>query len=43
VDWIIDLFFKRDVTRLKTPTEEIAFKPNISDRSFSPESESVKK
>src|SRR6058998_3401989 len=34
VDWIIDLFFKRDVTRLKTPTEEIAFKPNISDSSF---------
>jgi len=34
VDWIIDLFFKRDVTRLKTPTEEIAFKPNTSDRSF---------
>lgn len=43
VDWIIDLFFKRDVTRLKTPTEEIAFKPNISDRSFSPESESIQK
>jgi NADH dehydrogenase len=34
VDWIIDLFFKRDVTRLKTPTEEIAFKANTSDRSF---------
>ena len=34
VDWIIDLFFKRDVTRLKTPAEEIGFKPNISDRSF---------
>ena len=34
VDWIIDLFFKRDVTRLKTPTEEIAFKPNTPDRSF---------
>ena len=31
VDWLIDLFFKRDVTRLKTPTEEIAFKPNTSD------------
>ena len=43
VDWITDLFFKRDVTRLKTPTEEIAFKPNISDRSFSPESESNQK
>jgi NADH:quinone reductase (non-electrogenic) len=43
VDWIIDLFFKRDVTRLKTPTEEIAFKPNISDRSFFPESESNQK
>jgi len=34
VDWIIDLFFKRDVTRLKTPTEEIAFKPNTPERSF---------
>ncbi|HEX2305905.1 MAG TPA: NAD(P)/FAD-dependent oxidoreductase [Nitrososphaeraceae archaeon] len=34
VDWMIDLFFKRDVTRLKSPTEEIAFKPNIYDRSF---------
>ncbi|HTH22545.1 MAG TPA: hypothetical protein VL854_10040, partial [Nitrososphaeraceae archaeon] len=34
VDWIIDLFFKRDVTRIKTPTEEIAFKPNTPDRSF---------
>jgi hypothetical protein len=22
VDWFIDLFFKRDVTRLKTPIEE---------------------
>ena len=43
VDWIIDLFFKRDVTRLKTPTEEIAFKPNISDRSFTSPSESIQK
>ena len=43
VDWMIDLFFKRDVTRLKTPTEEIAFKPNISDRSFSAESGSIQK
>jgi NADH dehydrogenase len=34
VDWIIDLFFKRDVTRLKTPTEEIHFEPNTSDRSL---------
>jgi NADH dehydrogenase len=34
VDWIIDLFFKRDVTRLKTPSEEIAFEPNTPDRSF---------
>lgn len=34
VDWIKDLFLKRDVTRLKTPGEEIGFKPNISDRSF---------
>lgn len=24
VDWFIDLFFKRDVTRLKTPSEEMA-------------------
>jgi NADH dehydrogenase len=43
VDWIIDLFFKRDVTRLKTPTEEIAFNPNISDRSFTSSSESIQK
>ncbi len=35
--------FKRDVTRLKTPTEEIAFKPNISDRSFTSPSESIQK
>ncbi len=26
VDWIIDLFFKRDVTRLKTFTEEDSVK-----------------
>lgn len=31
VDWIVDLFFKRDVTRLRTPAEEIAVKPNASD------------
>ncbi|HJY09941.1 MAG TPA: NAD(P)/FAD-dependent oxidoreductase [Nitrososphaeraceae archaeon] len=34
VDWMIDLSFKRDVTRLKTPTEESAFKPYISNSSF---------
>jgi NADH dehydrogenase len=33
VDWLIDLFFKRDVTRLKTPTDEITVKHNISYRS----------
>jgi NADH:quinone reductase (non-electrogenic) len=31
VDWFIDLFFKQDVTRLKTPTEEMSFGPNASD------------
>jgi NADH dehydrogenase len=30
VDWFIDLFFKRDVTRLKTPTEEMATRSNAS-------------
>lgn len=28
-DWFIDLFFKRDVTRLKTPIEEKAIKSNF--------------
>ena len=28
VDWFIDLFFKRDVTRLKTPFEEMAIRSN---------------
>jgi NADH dehydrogenase len=31
VDWFIDLFFKRDVTRLKTPAEETSTKLNASD------------
>jgi NADH dehydrogenase len=43
VDWMIDLFFKRDVTRLKTPTEEIAFKSDISDQSITSQSESIQK
>ncbi|HEY7226975.1 MAG TPA: NAD(P)/FAD-dependent oxidoreductase [Nitrososphaeraceae archaeon] len=43
LDWMIDLFFKRDVTRLKTPTEEIAFNPNISDSSFTNQMESIHK
>ena len=30
VDWFIDLFFKRDVTRLKTPTEETSPRLNSS-------------
>ena len=30
VDWFIYLFFKRDVTRLKTPSEETAFRSNAS-------------
>jgi hypothetical protein len=30
VDWFIDLFFKRDVTRLKMPTEEMAIRSNAS-------------
>jgi NADH dehydrogenase len=33
VDWFIDLFFKRDVTRLKTPIEEKSFKLNAFDPS----------
>jgi hypothetical protein len=28
VDWFIDLIFKRDVTRLKTPFEEMAIRSN---------------
>jgi NADH dehydrogenase len=30
VDWFIDLFFKRDVTRLKTPSKEMANRSNAS-------------
>jgi NADH:quinone reductase (non-electrogenic) len=30
VDWFIDLFFKRDVTRIKTSTEETAIRSNAS-------------
>jgi NADH dehydrogenase len=30
VDWFIDLFFKRDVTRLRTPSEETAIRSNAS-------------
>ena len=33
VDWFIDLFFKRDVTRLKTPIEETYVKLTTSDPS----------
>ncbi len=33
VDWFIDLFFKRDVTRLKTPTEETTLRSKPSDLS----------
>jgi NADH dehydrogenase len=33
VDWFIDLFFKRDVTRLKTPVEETSVKLNTSEPS----------
>jgi NADH dehydrogenase len=32
-DWFIDLFFKRDVTRLKTPSEEASLKLNPSELS----------
>ena len=28
-DWFIDLFFKRDVTRLKTPLEEKSIRANF--------------
>jgi NADH:quinone reductase (non-electrogenic) len=43
VDWMIDLFFKRDVTRLKTSTEENGVNPNISDSSFTSQTESIQK
>jgi NADH dehydrogenase len=33
VDWFIDLFFKRDVTRLKTPVEDTYVKLTTSDPS----------
>jgi NADH dehydrogenase len=33
VDWFIDLFFKRDVTRLKTPVEDTYVKLTTSDSS----------
>ncbi|HEX9319914.1 MAG TPA: hypothetical protein VF884_13360, partial [Nitrososphaeraceae archaeon] len=33
VDWFVDLFFKRDVTRLKTPTEEKPLRSKASDLS----------
>ena len=33
VDWFIDLFFKRDVTRLKSPTEEPTPKSKAYDHS----------
>lgn len=34
VDWFIDRFFKRDVTRLKTATEEMAIGLKTPDLSF---------
>lgn len=43
VDWMIDLFFKRDVTRLKTSTEENAFNPTVSDSSFTSQTKSIQK
>lgn len=43
VDWMIDLFFKRDVTRLKTSTEENAFNPTVSDSSFTSQKKSIQK
>ena len=43
VDWMIDLFFKRDVTRLKTSTEENAFNPAVSDSSFTSQTKSIQK
>jgi hypothetical protein len=30
-DWFIDLFFKRDVTRLKTPPEEKGIRSNFKE------------
>jgi len=43
VDWMIDLFFKRDVTRLKTSAEENAFNPAVSDSSFTSQTKSIQK
>jgi NADH dehydrogenase len=43
VDWMIDLFFKRDVTRLKTSTEENVFNPAVSDSSFTSQTKSIQK
>jgi len=30
VDWSIDLFFKRDITRIRTYTEEKGLKPGLN-------------
>ena len=40
-DWFIDLFFKRDVTRLKTPLEEKAIKSNFKEDKEKEDSEKM--
>ena len=39
VDWFIDLFFKRDVTRLKTFTEEKFMNSSVNQATIQPASE----
>jgi NADH:quinone reductase (non-electrogenic) len=38
-DWFIDLFFKRDVTRLKTPLEEKSIRSNFKKKTGEDDSE----
>jgi NADH dehydrogenase len=40
-DWFIDLFFKRDVTRLKTPLEEKETRSNFKKKKKGVDSEKI--
>jgi hypothetical protein len=40
-DWFIDLFFKRDVTRLKTPLEEKDIRSNFKKNKRKEDSEKM--
>jgi hypothetical protein len=40
-DWFIDLFFKRDVTRLKTPLEESIIRSNFKKHKQEEDSEKM--